>query len=96
MKHVNFLVIKTLRKLPKKIGLFERWNPFQFSEAVQLQVSELVAHEICYFLKEIRGPVFYRFDEEQFFAKLRVFELLRFFLEKAKKISSDPYNFWSN
>ena len=45
-----------------------RSNPFQ--QAVQPQVAESVAHEICYFSEEIRGPVFYRFDKEHFFVKL--------------------------
>ena len=39
-------------------------NPFQFRQAVQ---AESVTHETCYFLKEIREPVFYRFDKEPFF-----------------------------
>ena len=34
------------------------------------KVTESFAHEICYISKEIRGPVFYYSDKEQFFAKL--------------------------
>ena len=51
------------------------------------KVAEAVAHEICYFSKEIRGPVFYRYYKNQFFTKLWVFEFLTGFLDKVQHFS---------
>ena len=64
------------------------------SDNRQLQVAESVAHEIYYFLKDIRGPVFTVLIKNIFLQSYEyLFEFLRFFLEKAQHFSSPLISF---
>ena len=54
-------------------------NSFQFRQAVS------AVYQKCYFSKEIRGPVFSRFEKEHFIAKFMSICIFKVFFKKSLK-----------